>query len=271
MKSITEMTMDELREALKTTDLAVISCASTEPHGPHLPLGADMYQGQRAVKDVAEGLSRRGVPAIPGPVVPFGLLTNQFERSRHDPGNVYLTPDTMKAVLVDITRAMMRDGFKRFVWIMSHVENEALMHVAAKQLADEDGAKIVVVNWIQHVNTVYPDVLKGSAVQGHAGEGETSRMLAIRPELVDLSKAGEYYPPAVSRPQFSGLPYFGGSVGVFHPIEPDLSPGYIGEPHLSNAEDGERMLESLADWMAEVAIAYLEPADRWRVTEIGRR
>jgi len=257
MKSIVEMSTEELATVLETTDLAVISCASTEPHGPHMPLGADAYQGERAVKDVAQKLTDRGVPAVPGPVVPFGLLTNQFERSRPDPGNVYITADTLKALLIDVTRALMRDGFKRFVWIMSHVENEALMHVAAKQLADEDGAKIVVVNWIQHVNTVYPDVLKGSAVQGHAGEGETSRMLAIRPDLVDLSKAGEYYPSAVSRPAFSGLPYFGGSVGVFHPVEEDRSPGYIGEPHLSNAEDGERMLASLADWMSEVAIAYL--------------
>lgn len=259
MKSITEMTTEELRTVLETTDLAVISCASTEPHGPHLPLGADMYQGQRAVVDVAEGLSRRGIPAIPGPVVPFGLLTNQFERSRPDPGNVYLSSDTMKSVLIDITRALMRDGFKRFVWIMSHVENEALMHVAAKQLADEDGAKIVVLNWIQHVNTVYPGVLKGSAVQGHAGEGETSRMMAIRPDLVDLDKAGEYYPAPVTRPPFTGLPYFGGSVGVFHPVEPDLSPGYVGEPHLSNAEDGERLLEALAEWMVEASATYLEP------------
>ena len=256
-KALPEYTTRQLKEVLETTDLVVISCASIEPHGPHLPLAADSLQGDRLIREIAKKLTAAGEPAIAGPVIPFGLLTNQFERSVADPGNLAIRADTLKALLIDLTRSMMRDGFRRFVWVMSHVENEALMHVAAKELADEHGASIVVANWIQHVNTVYPDVLHGSPVQGHAGEGETARVLAIRPDLVDLEGVEGYYPEPSDRPEFSQLTYFGGGIGVYHPTGPDESPGYIGEPHLATAADGEVLIDAMADWIARSAAHYL--------------
>lgn len=199
VRSLMEMSAPELAEALKTADLAVMSCASIEPHGPHLPLATDSLQGQRVTKEIAQRLVARGTPAIAGPTIPFGMSTNRYERSLPLPGNVSVRPDTLKRLLTDITHAMQADGFRRFVWIMSHVENEAVMHVTAKELADTCGAKILVLNWIQPINDVYPDVLRGGPVQGHAGEGETARMLAIAPELVNLNGLETYYPPRTTR------------------------------------------------------------------------
>jgi creatinine amidohydrolase len=257
-KSLPEMTTVELQEALQRTDMVVIACGSIEVHGPHLPLATDYLQGVRVSREIVKSLAERGHEAVSGPTLPFGLQTNRYERSAMTVGNVCIRSDTFRALLKDVVNSLRRDGFRRFVLVMSHVENEASMHVAAKELAEETDAQLVVLNWIQAINDDYPKILSGNARQGHAGEGETARMLAIAPDLVNLEGLESYYPTVDREPvKYSDLQYFGGAVGVYHPTREDSGPGYIGEPHLATAEAGEDLLRSMADWMADVAVQYL--------------
>ena len=76
-------------------------------------------------------------------------------------------------------------------------------------------------------------MLKNAEHQGHGGEDETACVMATVPELVNVSEAKPYYAPDDEKPvKMGGLYYYGGSVGVFTPVEryKDDSPGYIGNP-----------------------------------------
>ena len=84
--------------------------------------------------------------------------------------------------------------------------------------------------------------------------------MATVPELVNVSEAKPYYAPDDEKPvKMGGLYYYGGSVGVFTPVEryKDDSPGYIGNPADATPEEGRVCLEAYAKWIAQVADKYL--------------
>lgn len=252
-----EMSTVDLEQRLEESKTLVMSAGSTEPHGPHMPLGTDTIQARHLSGVLAEKLSQRGQAAVAGPPIPFGLLTNQFERNEPDPGNVAIRSSTLIELLVDVTKSYDGMGFNRFVWLVCHVENEAAMHVAAKRLFDESGIYVIVLNWLQQAADLYPTHLRGNPVQGHAGEGETARMLAIRPDLVDHLELEAHYDSSLSKLQetpHTSLSYFGGGVGVFGARKKTDTPGYQGEPALATSEAGAALIDQLGDWMADTAV-----------------
>jgi len=74
--------------------MIVFSFGAIENHGKHLPLGCDSFQGNTLVKRVAEKLAEKGMPAVPGFAFPFGVQTNQFERTENF-GNCYVSQSTL--------------------------------------------------------------------------------------------------------------------------------------------------------------------------------
>jgi creatinine amidohydrolase len=259
-KNMQEMTAYELADLLKETDLFLMSCGATENHSFHLPIGSDNYQGEYLVKRTAEKLADLGIKSVPGFTVPFGVETNSFERQSLF-GNASLKPSTFIAVLKDLIKSLHEDGFNKFVMILNHAENWAPMQVAAQELYEEYGIKCLAVNWIPPMNDFWPTVLKNTKHQGHGGEDETACVLATVPKLVHHEHAKPYYHD--DHPEadvdFGGLFYDGGAAGIYAPLSPDNSPGYIGDPASATAEAGEACHNAYAEWIAKVVRKYFYP------------
>lgn len=259
-KSIFEMTVPEIEKELGQKDIVLIACGSIEPHGPHLPLGADTLQGQFLVRKTVKRLEELGVHALAGPTIPFGLRTNLFERRQTWPGNLYLSPSVYRDLLFELCTRFIEMGIRKIVLIVSHVENEAVMHTVAKELADNQGIQVVVANWVKPLWNHYKEIIRSKKKEGHAGEGETARVLAVAPKLVNLDGVKPYYPETPEGPPIEEdtLPYFGGSVGVYFPWKPDAAnPGFIGDPNLATVEVGEKTYDVMANWIAQVTRKYL--------------
>ena len=230
-KTMMEMTAVELMEAMKETKTIILSFGAIENHGAHLPLGADYYQAEALIRCTYEALLEKGHKTIPGFAVPFGTQTNQFERQgEHLVGNAYL----FEKVFIDMTESLIlalhETGFEKFILIINHSENQAALNVAAKDLANRYQIQCIVCDWVPPHNDFWPQVLKNAEHQGHGGEDETACVMATVPELVHLENAKPYYAPEDECPvKMGGLYYYGGSVGVFTPVEKylDHSPGYI--------------------------------------------
>lgn len=260
-KTMMEMTAVELMEAMKETKTIILSFGAIENHGAHLPLGADYYQAEALIRCTYEALLGKGHKTIPGFAVPFGTQTNQFERQgEHLVGNAYL----FEKVFIDMTESLIlslhETGFEKFILIINHSENQAALHVAAKDLANRYQLQCIVCDWVAPHNDFWPLVLKNAEHQGHGGEDETACVMATVPELVHLEGAKPYYAPEDEHPvKMGGLYYYGGSVGVFTPVEKylDHSPGYIGDPADATPEEGIVCLEQYAKWIAQVAEKYL--------------
>ena len=256
-KSIAEMTAEELKEALKETQTVILSFGAIENHASHLPMGADYFQANVLIRKVYEALLELGIKSVPGLAVPFGVQTNKFERDSVF-GNCYLSQSTFIAMVKDLVLSLHESGFKKFILCLNHSENEAAVHVAAKDLADQYGIMSVVADWVPPHNDFWPTVLKNAEHQGHGGEDETACVMAAVPELVHLDKAVSYYADEDPKgAKMAGLHYYGGAVGVYVPVKTDRSPGYIGDPADANAEEGILCYDAYAKWIAQVAEKYL--------------
>lgn len=260
-KSLVEMNAVELKEAMKETKTVILSFGAIENHGVALPFGADYFQGNALIRCTAEALEAMGHKAIPGFCVPFGTQTNKFERQGENLlGNVYLNEKVFIDMAEDLILSLHETGFEKFVLIINHSENHSALNVAAKDLANRYGILSVVCDWVPVHNDFWPTVLKNTLHQGHGGEDETACCMAAVPELIHTEGLAGYYAPEDPKPvKMGGLYYYGGSVGVFAPVERylDESPSYTGDPADATAEEGILCLEQYAKWIAQVADKYL--------------
>jgi creatinine amidohydrolase len=259
-KGLFEMTMTELKEEITQTEIVLVSCASTEPHGPHLPLGSDTLQGSYLLRKVWARLREFGIKCVIGPVVPFGIATNRFERSQPWLGNLYLSPSTYRKLLHEICLRLVEMGLRKIVLVVNHVENDSVMQTVAKELADDQKAQVIVTNGFKYTRSHYGRILRSTQKDSHGGEAETARVMACAPGLVDTAEIKPYHPGPVSEVPIEEdvLPYLGGCVGVYFPWGNQTeNPGYVGDPGLATVEVGEKTYDVMADWIARVTKKYL--------------
>lgn len=248
-KTLFEMTWEETQEALQETDMVVLPTGSTEQHGPHLPLGNDALQVREMARRIVVKLEEMGVKAVVGPLVPFGVASYHMPF----PGTIHLQASTFQALMRDVCLSLYRHGFRKFVFPLGHGGNYASMQVVAQQLVDEtEDAQTLVLNWLQMIHHHYPEIITSKKNEGHGGEPETSRLLAVHPELVEIKRARAYYSEKTDKAESPDHPHLGG--GIFNPKRNyrEWTPhGSIGNPTLAKAELGEKLLDLMCGWMAE--------------------
>jgi creatinine amidohydrolase len=221
---IDQMTMPEFIAGLAVTRTVLIPFGATEEHGPHLPLGTDTFQAE----DVCRGLAKQR-PVFVAPAIPFGVCRS----TGGHPGTVSLTTATIKALATDLVRSFYRQGLRNMVILSGHAggtHNAALLDAGEELLAELPELRIAVVAEYALVSEAGKELIV-TAGDCHAGEIETSRILATRPELVKGSAPAE----SSNFPKFilvrDKRRYWPGGVG--------------GDPAKASAEKG-RKLEALA-------------------------
>jgi creatinine amidohydrolase len=180
------------------------------------------------------------------------------------PGTIWLSPQTMLSVLDDLGRSVAALPSKKLVFLNGHGGNTAVLAVANRELRLAHG----LMTFLMHPSQ--PRDSGGGAADGddelgmgvHAGRDETSVVLHLRPELVDMSLAERALPTAFdgnAHVRFGGDVAFGWAAG-------DLSTtGAIGDPTLASAELGATLwagiLAAAAEALAEIA-AFAFPFER---------
>jgi len=174
-----ELTRTRFERALKDTRVAVMVTGALEAHGDHLPLGTDIINPVY----LADKIARR-TKALVLPPVPFGDSWS-FDVFR---GTVSLRPETLLMAYRDVMTAVLRQGVKFIVALNGHGPNASILQQAAQAATEGTDAAVIVVNWwVDVAKQARQKVLE--TPEGHAAEDETSEVLAVRPDLVDLSTA----------------------------------------------------------------------------------
>jgi creatinine amidohydrolase len=249
----------ELQAAAARGAVVVVPLGATEQHGPHLPVETDALIATRLARRAAE-LTK--APVVVGPTVPFGYSHYHL----HLAGTVTLRRETLAGLLLDVCRSIHAHGFARMLLLNAHGGNGPAMEAAVTELAEE-GIFIAAASWWSFTGTLLEDVLESAAGgANHACELETSVMLHIAPELVELDRAVTELGRAESG--WGWRDFRGGDRNgpVSFPLTPlTLSrSGVYGDPTLATAAKGERivehvstrlarMLDDLADWRPEAA------------------
>jgi len=254
-----ELRWPEVAAATAAQMPVILPLGATEQHGSHLPFGTDTFQGIEVARRAVLALRAQDVPLVLGPAIQYGPRQFLSESPRDFPGTIALSHDLLQRLIDEVCRELVRAGFRRIYLLMANAETDPVMQLAAKELVETTEADVVTLNWLVGAAPDYRAMRRSARPQGHAGEGETARMLAIAPHLVRLDRATSYHPD-VPPPAAHGdaLPYLGGGVGRYRLPEAAFAgfdDGIWGDPANGTAEDGHRHLDVFAGWVARVIAA----------------
>jgi creatinine amidohydrolase len=167
--------------------IAVLPVAAIEQHGPHLPVGVDAF--------IAEGMVARAAAALPGDLPVTFLPIQEIAKSNEHvrfPGTLTIGWETVIRAWIDIGESVARAGVRKLVIITSHGGNVAPMDIVARELRARLDMLVITTSWgrLGRWQEVYS--YDGPIVDIHGGLSETSPMLVLRPDLVDMEKAKDF-------------------------------------------------------------------------------
>ncbi len=224
-------------------EVAVLPLGATEPHNLHLPYGTDTYEADAIGEHVCEEAHRRGAKVVLLPTIPFGTETNMREL----PLAINVNPSTLFAVVKDVVDSLVQSGIRKIVLLNSHGGNE--MKPLLRELYGQSPAHLFLCNWFgQVVRDKYAEIF--TQPEDHAGEMETSLVLAYFPELVVMDCAGGLAADdgATREMRFEALRE--GWVSITRPWHLLTTNSGSGNPHAASAEKGRRVMELIVERLA---------------------
>ena len=225
----------------------ILPVGAIEQHGPHLPLAVDHIVADAAARAVVERLGDE-LDVWAAPALPYSK-SNEHAWSA---GTIWLSNDTMQRVLDDIARCLAFSGVRRLVFLNGHGGNSTLLNVACRDARLAHGLLTFLLHPFVPPAYSPPDPEAESAVELgmgiHGGLRETSVMLHLRPDLVDLSKAVRNVPEwmaANDHVKFGGSVQFGWLSDDFGEV------GHIGDPRGATAELGRSLFEDSVGFLCD--------------------
>ncbi len=180
-----ELTSPDFTTAVeKSARTCVIPLGIIEKHGPHMPLGTDLIDIREVVVRAAEEEF-----AIVFPPFYFG----QIYEAKQQPGTVAYSPQTVLSVLQETCDEIHRNGIEKIILVSGHGGNNSLLPYFC-QMQLEKQKDYAVFLFRPEDSEEYQNKLnemRQTDWDGHAGETETSLMLAHRPDLVHLDRAND--------------------------------------------------------------------------------
>lgn len=243
------LTTEEVAALPKDKAAVALVISAIEQHGPHMPLVTDLLEG--------EMLLGRALERVPGSVQLWALPSLAYGKSNEHigfPGTVTLSASTLAAVVMDIARSVARAGFRRLVLVNSHGGNRTLLEALARDVREETGLMVFPLSTFL-IGLEFDAVTEDEARWGtHAGDWETSLMLALAPELVHMDRVpdGRAYPRYEEQDPRYVTPF--GPVGFAWKTEELSLSGAIGDPRGADAERGEAVAEHTTARLAEILI-----------------
>lgn len=230
--------------------VAVLPVAAIEQHGPHLPVSVDTT--------LVDGIVAASLPHLPAELPVLFLPTQQVGKSNEHlrfPGTLTLSAETALRVWTEIGESVARAGFRKLVLFNSHGGQVGLMDIVARDLRNRCQLIVVMSNWYQlplgdAVNGQFPPQEHRFGI--HAGDMETSMMLALRPERVDMAQARDFR--STSQDRAAQYPILGnGSSAKLGWEMQDYHPqGAAGNAAAATAEKGRAVVDAAGRQLAQL-------------------
>lgn len=236
-RRIDQMDSRTLEREAKKGKLLILPVGALEAHGPHIPLSADMIQAEATAESLAERID-----ALVAPGLPYGICPG----TREFPGTVSLRLESLSNTVADLLDDFHRFGFRRVLILSGHGAGNhmaALREGAGRAVSHHHDLKVAA---LCDYDFVYE--LRGKdapADDGHGGLLETSRVMALAPDLV-----GHERPKVDYRVPHS----------LVGPITSEMWPeSVIGDTTHASAVLGEKVQAHVLDRLVETVRRALPP------------
>lgn len=226
-------------------DTLLLMLGATEQHGPHLPLATDSVIAAAVAKDLAVRLGK----TLVAPIIPIGTSDEHMDFC----GTLSLSKETLAGLIADVGRSAARHGFRRFLVLSMHGGNyDAIRMGVSRVRAETPNLQVVAFTELGQALLATtrnnPDNMPENVAGLHAGERETSQMLYLRPELVQMQKAESGYVGDM-REILPRLMQVG--------LRPVTANGVLGDPIPATAIHGQNYLEQVVAALAEAITTHL--------------
>jgi creatinine amidohydrolase len=219
--------------------VCVIPLGIIEKHGPHLPIGTDLFEA----REVAFNAASKEYAVIFPP-----YFVGQIFEAKHQPGAMAYSTELMWKMLEETCKELSRNGLKKIILLNGHGGNGSfLQYFCQSQLAKQEDYIVVMFQpGNDPLNAKEIESLKKASLDGHAGEEETSMMYYINPELVDQEALKNE--SGLDQDRLSKLPF--GYTGIWwYAKYPNHFASDINTP---NKRLGELLITSNASQLAEL-------------------
>jgi creatinine amidohydrolase len=239
-----------LLDAART--IAVLPVAAIEQHGPHLPVSVDTT--------LVDGVIAAALPHLAADLPVLFLPTQQVGKSNEHlrfPGTLSLSAETLIRVWMELGACVARAGMKKLVLFNSHGGQVSIMDIVARDLRVAHDLIVFSTNWFT--------LPLGEAVDGlftpeehrfgiHAGDMETSMMLALRPQWVDMDQARDFKSSSQARAAQFPILGNGKSAKLGWQMQ-DYNPmGAAGNATLATAAKGAAVIEAAGRQLAAMLL-----------------
>ncbi|TCO46518.1 creatininase family protein [Actinocrispum wychmicini] len=215
----------------------LLPVGAIEPHGPHAPLGTDPLISAGVCERVAQRLKDHPtLRALVLPPLPYGVT----RYAGAFPGAVHVSEETLYAIVTDVCTSLINQGFVDIIVVNNHFEPE---HVATLRRAT-NAVNVGYLDLVRRKNAarLTEEFQTGSC---HAGQYETSLVLADRPDLVDQDQMAALAPVTVDMPAAM-------AAGRTDFVAMGMPDAYCGSPAAATAEEGRRTFDTLTDMVLEL-------------------
>src|SRR5215469_14894609 len=244
-----ELTWPEVKVAADAGKVAVVPVATIEDHGRHLPIDTDV---RLCVAVCEEAVSRAADRAVLVPPIIHGFTPHHMDF----PGPITIGAETFIQYGVDVCTSLARHGFERILIVNGHGSNTPFVDIMARLTIVQTGALAAAVNYwaAPGVREVAESLRESDKVGGmnHACEFETSIYLALRPDLVDMSKAARDLSHAPTKNYWTDLVAGDGPLVMMEHWSALSESGVMGDPTKATAEKGARLLAAAAAGIVEL-------------------
>jgi creatinine amidohydrolase len=232
------LTWPEVQEEIRNgRDMVIVPFGSTEQHGRHLPLATDARIGDALGEKIAARLG-----AFVAPTVRFGCSEHHLAFA----GTTSVSEETFQRVVVDVVESLSRHGFARIVLLPTHGGNFGPLAKAVERVEPREGVRVLAFTDLGRFAGVSFQSSSGFGIDParagmHAGEWETSVMLALAPELVKLERAKQGFVGELAEAMAK----------VFEGIDALDENGVLGDPRPATAEAGAKYIDDIVELACE--------------------
>jgi creatinine amidohydrolase len=226
--------------------VAILPVGAVEQHGPHLPVGVDAAINEGIVARAVE-LLPESCPALVLPMTPVGKSDEHLAF----PGTLTLSHETLGRVWYELGASVHRAGLRKILFFNSHGGQPQLLEIVCRDLRVKLGMFAASAMWPQLID--FRDLFDASEIKHgiHGGQIETSMMLHLHQELVEMERAENFIPVTVAIEREAEL--LGRDAAYFGWQAQDLNPaGACGNAAGATAELGKELVERAARGLARL-------------------